>query len=259
MASLFFCFDSEESGSVAPKGIWTAVGSPMNAVPSGAKEESVMDALTPSVPEPGTILCCKNNEDEDAVAPVDEAAVLAGDPGRCAFPDAFVKDFLVRREKCRKLRAAAMLARKQKSKALRDAAHGPYADAAEDAIARIGMDGGPPAPPSPRPPSPRYPVIDAGVIDEDRLAEYLVVRHERELKNAAAGTNCGVDTRCRLGMTCLHATIECVPPTPPPPGRKPRRAPMRPFPLGGGTARVARARASNSRRSFSSSSSSART
>lgn len=233
----------------------------MNAVPSGAKEESVMDALTPSVPEPGTILCCKNNEDEDAVAPVDEAAVLAGDPGRCAFPDAFVKDFLVRREKCRKLRAAAMLARKQKSKALRDAAHGPYTDAAEDAIARIGMDGGPPAPPppSPRPPSPRYPVIDAGVIDEDRLAEYLVVRHERELKNAAAGTNCGVDTRCRLGMTCLHATIECVPPIPPPPGRKPRRAPMRPFPLGGGTARVARARASNSRRSFSSSSSSART
>ncbi|KAH8076033.1 hypothetical protein JL721_16 [Aureococcus anophagefferens] len=70
MTSIFFCFDETESGSVAPKALWTAAGSPMNAVPKSQQEESVLDVLTPDAELPASMaFCCKTGDEEGEAAP----------------------------------------------------------------------------------------------------------------------------------------------------------------------------------------------
>jgi len=92
MTSIFFCFDETESGSVAPKALWTAAGSPMNAVPKSQQEESVLDVLTPDAELPASMaFCCKTGDEEGEAAPtVDSARLLAQaqDSGRCDYGDA---------------------------------------------------------------------------------------------------------------------------------------------------------------------------
>ena len=192
MTSIFFCFDETESGSVAPKALWTAAGSPMNAVPKSQQEESVLDVLTPDAELPASMaFCCKTGDEEGEAAPtVDSARLLAQaqDSGRCDYGDARAELFKKARAELERARHDAKQARRLKQKSLRDEAFDLYRECVATELRELELE---------------------GVVEPDRLDELLVCRHEREFKGQQYGiTNAGLDSNDSRGNGCLHQLLE---------------------------------------------------